>query len=241
VHMTTRQWKTSALQKLFANLVTLRSGESWRSLLNLSLNLLQAILKLFPLVHDDLGVAVLGQHLCHLFLLLLALFDAVDANVADQRDACAHCGRGSALAVFNCHALLRLDAEFLAGMEVDGWVRLAGGRVQGGGGAVDVLVGEVVVDADFLHAGHDTGFGGGADNGHWVAHLLHLLELLGCAGAGGCFLAQLGGDGSQLAVDVGIELFWGHGEVVFLLETDHHAAEIVADEVFEELLDGVAV
>jgi hypothetical protein len=48
-------------------------------------------------------------------------------------------------------------------------------------------------------------------------------------------------DFSELTVDVRIKLGIGEGEVEFLAEGNHHAAEVLADELVEELWAGVAV
>lgn len=106
------------------------------------LNLLEALLPFLPVVHDGFGLALLGEGLGHLLHLLLALLDVVDADVGDERDVGTH-GRGSAgLAVLDGDALLWLDAELFACVDVDGWVWLGGWWVERAGGGVDVLVGE---------------------------------------------------------------------------------------------------
>jgi hypothetical protein len=104
------------------------------------LNLLEALRPLLPVVHDDLGVAGVSQCLGHLFHLLLALLDVVDTDVGDERNVGTHGSRGAGLAVLDGDALLRLDAELLAGVEVDGGIRLGGWWVEGGSSRVDVLV-----------------------------------------------------------------------------------------------------
>ncbi|KAK4657045.1 hypothetical protein QC762_0041850 [Podospora pseudocomata] len=47
-------------------------------------------------------------------------------------------------------------------------------------------------------------------------------------------LPKLGDDDVFLAADVVVEFGVGHGEVVALLEGDHHAAEVLADEFCDE-------
>ena len=106
------------------------------------LDLLEALLELLPVVHDGLGLALLGEGGGHLLHLLLALLDVVDADVGDERDVGTHARGSAGLAVLDGDALLWLDAELLASVDVDGWVWLGGWWVEGGDGGVDVLVGE---------------------------------------------------------------------------------------------------
>lgn len=103
-----------------------------------------------------------------------------------------------------------------------------------------MLVGEVLGLVGLLERGDDTRFGRGADDGHWVAGLLQALELFGGTGAGLALGLEFGSDGTQLLSNVLFELICGHLEVVLLLETDHHATEVLANEGFEEVIDGVA-
>lgn len=106
------------------------------------LNLLEALLPLLPVVHDRLGLGLLGEGVGHLLHLLLALLDVVDTDVGDERDVGTH-GRSSAgLAVLDGDALFWFDAELLACVDVDGWVWLGRWWVEGGDGRVDVLVRE---------------------------------------------------------------------------------------------------
>ena len=122
--------------------IPLEVGRPKAGRLHRLLNLLEALLPLLPVVHDRFGLALLGEGLGHLLHLLLAVLDVVDADVGDERDVGTH-GRGSAgLAVLDGDALLWLDAELLACVDVDGWVWLGGWWVEGGDGGVDVLVRE---------------------------------------------------------------------------------------------------
>ena len=88
------------------------------------LDCLEALLPLLPIIHDRLGVALLGESFGHLIHLLLAVLEVVDADVADKRDAGTHGCCGPRLAVFHGDALIWLDTELFAGVNVDGWVRL---------------------------------------------------------------------------------------------------------------------
>lgn len=204
------------------------------------LDLLDGLWELLPVVHDDLGVAGFGERLGHLLLLGLALLETVDSDVGDEWDACTHAGSGSGLAVLDSQALLWLDTELLAGVEVDGGVGLAGWWVERGGSRVDGLVGEEAHEVGLLEGCNDTWLGGGRDDRHWVALSLGPLELLSDTWALDALLAQLGSDAAELHVDILVDLLRRHGEVVLLLEADEHVAEIVADEVLEQRVGGVA-
>jgi len=218
----------------------LEMPHSRQSSLRSSLDLLQALWELLPVIHNDLALGRLGQKFGHLLHLLLAILDAIHANISDTRNTGPHGSRSAALAVLNGDALLRLHAQLLAGVEVDGRVGLAGRRVQARRGTVDVLIGEVVVDLDLLDTGDDARLGRRADDRHRVALLLEVLELLRHAGADGGLLGEFEGDGAEFAVDVVVHLGLRHLEVELLLEAVEHAAEVLADEVGEELFDGVA-
>lgn len=95
------------------------------STLRASLNLLQELGELLPVVHDLSDVALLSEDLLHRLHLLLALLDSIDTNIANARDASAHGRSGTTLAVLNSNRLFRLDTELLACIEVDLWVWLA--------------------------------------------------------------------------------------------------------------------
>lgn len=159
--------------------------------------------------HDLLGVASLLQQLGHLVLLLLAVLDAVDADVGDQRDTGSHAGGGAALGVLDGDALFGLDAQLLTGVQVDLRVRLAAGRVQARCGAVDFVVGEELVHAALVQAGDDAGLGARADDGHGVSLFLQVLQRLGRALALDGFLGQLGRHATEFHVDVLVDLVLG--------------------------------
>ena len=148
-----------------------------------SLNLLENLGELLPFVHDLDTVALLLESLLHLLHLLFTVLNLVDTDVANTRDTSTHGRSGTRLAIFDGDAVLWLDTELFAGVEVDLGVWLAGRWVEGGGSAIDVLVGEVVVDLGFLEGSNDTGFGRGADNRHGVAGLVQALKLFGSTGA----------------------------------------------------------
>lgn len=104
-----------------------------------------------------------------------------------------------------------------------------------------MVVGKVVVDAHLLQGSNDTWFGGSADNRHRVSGLFETFQLLRCSGARLALLSEFGSDGTKLFVDVFLELISGHLEVVLLLQADHHATEVLTDEVLKESFDGVAL
>ena len=127
-------------------------------------------------------------------------------------------------------------------MQVDGRVGLAGRRVQGGGGTKDMLVGEVLHHVCLFQRGNNAGLGARAHDRHWVYALLpELLELFWHTLTWLALLFELRCDGAQFFVDILIELLGVHCEVVLLLQTDHHAAEVLADKAFEEAVGGVAM
>ena len=199
-----------------------------------ALDLFEALLKVLPVVHDDGALCVIGEHLLHLLHLVFALLDIVDADVADARDVGAHGRGGAALAVLDCDGFFRFDAELLAGVEVDLRVWLAAGWIEAGGGGVDVLVGEVLHQVGLLERGHDARLGRSADHGHRITLLLQLLELLGHARARLSLFIEFLNHFAQFGFHVVLKLLWFHGEVVLLLQTDHHAAEVLADKVLEQ-------
>lgn len=128
---------------------------------NVLLNLLEASWPLLPVVHDNDALALLGQELGHLLHLLFSFFNSVYTDVGHAWDTGTHGSGGTALGVLNGDDLSWLDTELLACVEVDLWVWLGGWWVEGSGGTVDVLVWEVMVDANLLDRGDDTGLGTG--------------------------------------------------------------------------------
>ena len=125
-------------------------------------------------------------------------------------------------------------------MKVDLRIRLAGRWGQASGGTVDVLVGEVLHLIRLDQARHDSALRARAHHGHGVALLLQVLQLLRGAGALGALFAELGGDAVELLAHVELQLVLGQLKVVLLLQAEQHAAEVVADKVFEEGVGGVA-
>ena len=208
--------------------------------LHRGLNLLDALREFLPVVHDDFSFALLGESLSHLLLFLLSLFDFVNANVSDEGNVGTHGSGGTGLAVLDSQALLGLDTELLASVEVDGRIGLAGRWGEGTGGGVDVFVLEEAHEVGSLQTGNDTGLGRRADDGHGVALGFDPLHLLSDTGAFLAFLGELLGDTSEFLGDIVVLLLRAHGEVVLLLEADEHVAEVVANEIFEQRVGGVA-
>lgn len=206
---------------------------------NVLLNLLEAGWPLLPVVHNSDTLALLSQDLGHLLHFLLSFLNSVYTNIGDAWDAGTHGSSSPALRVLDSDDLGWLDTELLACVEVDLWVWLGGWWVEGSGGTVDVLVWEVVVDADLLDGGNDTGLGAGRDDAHLVALLLGPLHHLRGTWAWVALLSELGGDTTDLHVDVVVNLLGVHLEVVDLLELVAHAAEVLSDERLEELVDVV--
>lgn len=202
-----------------------------------SFDFFQALLELFPVIHDGLRLALLRQHLGHVLHLLPAFFDAVDTDVGNQWDARSHGGGGAASTVLDCDALLRFDPEFLAGVQVNLRVRFARRRVEAGGRAVDVFQRKVLVDADLLQGRDDTRFGAGAHHRHRVSLLLEPLQLFWCTRARGGLLTELLRHRAQLALDIVIQLLIRQLEVVFFLQPQQHASKILAHEILEETVD----
>ena len=52
--------------------------------LRAALNLLQALWEVLPVTHDDFGIALLGEDLRHLVHLLLAILDAIYADLIES-------------------------------------------------------------------------------------------------------------------------------------------------------------
>jgi hypothetical protein len=170
--------------------------------LGTSFDLLQQLWELLPVVHDLDAVALFAKSLLHLLHALLALLQLVDTDITNAGNTSTHRCSGTRLAVLDGHSLSWLDTELFAGVKVDLGVRLGGWWVEGGGCGVDVLVGEVLVDAGLLEGGDDTGLGGGRDDGHGVALLFETFELFWGTWAGLAFLAKLGSDGADFLADV---------------------------------------
>ena len=201
------------------------------------LDLFEDVRELSPLVHERFASEV-HQHLC----LLVLFFFGVAPDVGNGVDLGTNRSHSTGLAVLNGEAGLCLRSDDLHGVQVDSGVWFGGWLRQAGGRAEDQVIREESVLADLLDTGKDSRFGGGRDNGHAVlSRFLQLLEL----GSGTftllgvCFeiLDHL----IHLLADIVVQLILGYGKVVFLLDGHHHAAEVLADEVFDELVASVAV
>lgn len=190
-------------------------------------------------MHDLERAELLGEQLdVGSDLLLGVLLVVIGSDVAQQGDAGVLRRGRAAPAVLDGNALAGLEAEHLAGVEVDGGVGLGSRGVDAARGGEDALVGlaEVLVDLDGLDGGDDTGHGGGGDDGLGVlALLVDLVEDGDDVLAGRGLLAQVRDGELELAGGVGVELVGGHGEVVHLEEAGHHAGEVAADVLVHEL------
>lgn len=203
------------------------------------LDLPQALLKVLPIVHDDLAFAVILQNLRHLLHLLFTILDSVDANVANARDVGSHGGRSTTFTIFYSNTLFILDSKLFTSKVVDLRIGLAGRGDQAGSRAVDVLVPEVFHEVGLFERSDDARLSARADDRHGVAHLLDLLELFGNVRARLRFCHELRNHLTQLGLDILLQLLRGHGEAVQLLQAQHHAAEVLPDELFEEAFSGV--
>ena len=203
-----------------------------------ALNGLQALWEFIPILHHNPNTQTL-EGLGHLLLLFAT---AVAPNVTNDRNAGTHGTQCSTLAVLDGNTLSRLFADNLTGMEVDRGVRLSGWFGQRSGSAEDVVFGEILGLVDFIDASLDTTECTGADDREAVLLLLvQLVELLGAAHTGFGILLQFGNHSVLLHGHVFFHLRARDGEVKLFLQVHDHAAEVLADEVIEELGAGVAV
>jgi hypothetical protein len=149
---------------------------------------------------------------------------------------------GTGFAILNGETRLCRRPNDLHGVQVDGRVRLGSWLLQAGGSAEDQVVGEEFVLADLLDAGNDSWFGGRGDNSHAIfSGFFQCLELgsstLALLGFGFKILYHL----VHLLTNIVVQLVLRQGEVVLLLNGHHHAAEVLADEIFDQLVASVAV
>lgn len=144
--------KAEALQALNCNEVRHDTTVVTRK----KLTLLEMSLELGPIVHDSIGLAVLGEGLSHLLHLLLAILDTIHTNVADKRNTSTHGSSGTRTRILDSDTLLRLDTQLLTSEEVDLGIWLGGRRVERGGGRVDLLIREELVHTNFVKGGNDT-------------------------------------------------------------------------------------
>ncbi|KAK3937671.1 initiator tRNA phosphoribosyl transferase-domain-containing protein [Diplogelasinospora grovesii] len=197
------------------------------------INLLHALLELAPVLHDD-HRAGLFQGLCHHLLVSLL----VRSDIPDRLDPGPCRAQGARLAVFHRDALVCRLPEGLHGVEVDGGVRLARRLRQGAGGGEDPVA-KVLVLADLLDARLHAAQRAGADDRHGVPlRGGDLLELLVDPRAGHQLLLELRDDHVLLPLDVVVQLRIGQREPVALLQADHHAPEVLPDELADQRVAG---
>lgn len=194
-------------------------------------------------MHNIKSAKLLAEELDHGVQLLLALL-VVGSDVSQKGDAGVLGSGGTASAVLDGDALAGLVAELLAGVKVDGRVRLGDGGVDAAGSGEDADVGlvEELVHLGLLNGGDDAGHGGGGDDGHVVLLvLLELLEDLNDVLAGFSLCTEVRNGGVELLGDPLVELVGGDGEAVTGAEAGHHAAEVLADELVHELGAAIAL
>ena len=199
------------------------------------LNLFKIGWELAPVRHDNLSARIL-QDLSH----LRRLFGLVATDVADDGDIGADGAHGAAAAVLDSDTLRGLDAELFHGVQVDGGVGLAGRLGERGCGAIDVVRVEVFVLADLFDAGFDAAEGAAGYDCHLVGLFAKELgELDVYSSARLELFLELGDDLVFFAEHVGLELVRRHLDAVLLLQGDHHAAEVLADEFGHQLWPSV--
>lgn len=201
-------------------------------------DLFQASVEFGPVLHDDLGTKLrqLGGHFGTLVVTVVA------SNIGNDGNAGADGAESTGAAVFDGNTFVGFLVQDFQRMQVNGRVWLGGGLGKRGGGAEDVVWLEVLVLANLLDGGTDAAQSRGRDNSHVVfSRALQSLEFFGDANAGRGLGLQLGDDLVFLFLDVALNLLLGHFEAVLALQRDHHAAEVLADEILDELLASVAV
>ncbi|TLS27882.1 hypothetical protein PpBr36_01597 [Pyricularia pennisetigena] len=188
--------------------------------------------ELAPVPHDGACAGDVLQSLLHLGLEGIL----VRAHVANRLDAGPAGARGAALGVLDGDALFGREAQLLHGVQVDGRVGLAGGRVDAGSGAVDAVA-KVLFEADLLQAGVEPAARAARHHGHCVlARLVQRLELLYDALARDESLLELADDDLLLAFDVDLKLVGRQFHAVLLLQRQQHAAKVLADKLLDQRL-----
>lgn len=202
------------------------------------LDILQTILKLRPMVHDSLCAKV-SQGLRHR---ILRVFAIVAANVGDDGDTSTNRGKSARLAVLDGNSLSSRLADLFKSIQVDSGVGLRGGLRQRAGSAEDLVLVKELVLTDVLDGSENaTQSGRGHDCQTVLLLRENLLQLLGGTDTGLSLSIQLGDDFVLFLRDVFLQFLCIDLEVVLLLEGDHHATEVLANKVLDELLAGVTV
>lgn len=177
--------------------------------------------------------------LCHFDLLLVAV---VAADVADDGDTGTDGAQSTGLAILHSDRLLSRLIAHLEGVEVDGGVRLRGRRGERGGSAEDTVGVEKPVLPDLLDGGLNTTESGRGDHRHVVlALVVELLEFFASTDTGLRLRIELGDDLILLFLHEPLQLVRAQLKLVLGLERDHHATEVLAHEILDELVAGVAV
>lgn len=192
--------------------------------------------KLIPILHDNHTPSILKRlpHLC-LFLRLIT------ARIPNSLNLRPECGRSAALAVLNSHTLARLLAQHLHGMQIDRRIRLTRWLRQRACSRKDILV-EIFILSDFLNGRHNSPQRTRAHDRHLVFALLaqplqHLID----THTRSQMCLQLRNDLVFFAGHVFLQLGGLHLVFVLGLQRLHHAAEVLPDELVEELRTGIAL
>lgn len=190
------------------------------------------------MVHDIDSTALIPQDLDHMLLLIRV----VGTNVPNEWNLGVLRGRSTRPTILNSDALAVLNAKDLASMVIDGRVRLGSGLGERSSGREDLIRLKVLLHSDFpdgrLHSAERRRR---YDSQVVFPLVMQLLQFVhGTRAWLGLLLEHLD-HLAQFLVDVVVELLVAEREVVFFAERGHHAAEVLADEVFEEGRAGVAV
>lgn len=204
-------------------------------------NLLQSTLPLIPVLHHSHSTTLTQQHLL-LGLNLLQSLIFIAPHIPNQWNARPLRRSSTTLTILHCHTLLRLDPNNLARMQVHRGIRLTRRLRQARRGTKHPILSKILVHARLLDTRLHTAQRARADHRHAVFALLaHLVEHGHDADARLRLFVELLNDLAQFALDVAVFGGLVEGEVVARLEAFEHAAEVLADEVFEELRARVAI
>lgn len=201
------------------------------------LDLFHTLLELGPIFHDALRAQIrqTGGNFVPLVLF-------VAAHVGDDRHSGTDGAEGSALAIFDSDHLVGFTVEGGKGVEIDSRIRFGGRFSQGSSSAENMIRIEEFILTDFLDGGLDTTQSRRRDNSQTI--FLRFEEFfqfgVGALARLGFFI-QLANHLILFLLDVGFEFLAGQFELVLGLQRDHHTAEILADEVLDQLLAGVAI
>jgi hypothetical protein len=202
-----------------------------------TLNLIQAALELAPILHDN-STARIRQHLPHLFLLALL----IAPRIPNRLNLCSICSSRTTLAILYGHTLLCRLPQHLNSMQIDRWIRLAGRLRQARRSTEHMLARKVLILSHLINTSLHSSKSTGADNRQMVFPMfLQLLQLGIHALTRSQLLLQLRNNFVFFLGDVFLEFFVRHLVLIFGFQGDHHAAEVLPDELGEELRPCVAI